>query len=346
MGVLALTASLPGLIPMFRGQVHANRDLVDFFLPMKLFLGARLRAGDIPLWDPYTESGIPFLANLQSQVFYLPNTLLSLLPLATAHGLFVAFHLALGAVGLYLWARSYGLGRAAAVIGGLAFGLGGPMVASVEFSSILAVAAWIPWGCWAASRVAGDGRARYFAAWVAAVAGMGLGGEPHLALAGAASGVLAGLVAPSSTAADARLRLRARAAWLLGGGALAAGIIAFQLLPFLELVRHSERAAGLPLALSLEHSARARELLGLLAPSAHAFDSLQAPPWGGQSYLRLHYVGVVALIGALLAVVGLAGRDRRRSEPAAVALGLLVTGWLLALGAGTPLFALLRRAGL
>ena len=121
---LALVTAAPALLPLARGELFSHRDVLTFFLPMKIFLGEWLAAGVLPLWNPHTECGLPFLANLQSQVLYPPNTLLSLLPPAACYDLYVAFHLAAAACGVYAWARAYGVRPAAAFVGGVAFGLG------------------------------------------------------------------------------------------------------------------------------------------------------------------------------------------------------------------------------
>src|SRR5437588_4811439 len=36
------------------------------------FLAASLHEGHLPLWDPFSYCGVPFFANMQSQVFYPP----------------------------------------------------------------------------------------------------------------------------------------------------------------------------------------------------------------------------------------------------------------------------------
>ena len=55
------------------------RDQGDFFYPLKLYTADRLRSGQIPLWNPLSATGEPWLANGQSGAFY-PPTLLFALP--------------------------------------------------------------------------------------------------------------------------------------------------------------------------------------------------------------------------------------------------------------------------
>src|SRR2546423_1770900 len=57
-----------GLLP------HANiGDLVTSFFPYRTIASRAVRAGTLPLWNPYMLSGAPFLANTQSALFYPLN---------------------------------------------------------------------------------------------------------------------------------------------------------------------------------------------------------------------------------------------------------------------------------
>src|SRR5437879_7777441 len=52
----------------------------------------RIRAGEVPLWNPYELGGNVLLANSQSAVLYPPNLLLYLLPLPIGINLVTALH--------------------------------------------------------------------------------------------------------------------------------------------------------------------------------------------------------------------------------------------------------------
>src|SRR5512139_1122612 len=56
-------------------------DFTDHFLPFSLFQRAELLAGRLPLWNPYTYAGHPFLADVQAAVFYPLSNLVLLLTL-------------------------------------------------------------------------------------------------------------------------------------------------------------------------------------------------------------------------------------------------------------------------
>ena len=78
LGYFALTAAFYS--PLLLG-LHSfpPGDFTDHFLPFSLFQRAELLAGRLPLWNPYTFSGHPFLADVQAAVFYpLSNLVLAL----------------------------------------------------------------------------------------------------------------------------------------------------------------------------------------------------------------------------------------------------------------------------
>lgn len=348
--LLAAAAAIPALIPALIGAIPAQRDLLVFWLPLKIYLGRRLATGDLPLWDPFTENGTPFMANLQSQVFYLPNLLTSPLPLAWAYGLFWAFHLAAAAIGMFVWARAYRIDRPGAAVAALAYSLGGPVISTLEFSSIITVAAWIPWSCWAALQLSRRPGPRTLLIYMATIGALGLSGAPHIALVAVAVALAFGVAASGSSprAAAGPAGLRASGLRLAGAGLLAGGLIAFQLLPFAELVAHSDRRAGFTLELSAMHSVQAGDLLGLLSPEADAYDTTGGSP-RGQGFLRLQYQGALALLAAAAAFTGRLARRRRLSPetvPILVAAGVTVLCWLLAAGDTLPFFPFLHRGGL
>lgn len=348
---LGAIVSIPALIPFFLGRVFIYRDLVEFFLPMKVFLHNRLMAGDLPLWDPYTYCGRPFFATLQSQVLYPPNLIACLLPMPLAFNLFAAFHLGMAAVGMHLWVRRLGMGNAAAWIAGLGYGLGGPLLATVEVSNNLSTMAWWPWIAWAASGLARTGGPRAFLALVLALAAAGLGGEPHMALFGGLLAVAVAFVLPAHEKSSAPTISKPRRFRLLAlAGCLSVGLILVQVVPFLELVKNSDRIEGMESEIAEKHSATWKDMAGYFGSNRSNFststDSLQAAQ-STQGYLRLRYTGTVCLALALLGfLAALRGTDRALGKTALFGAGIWIVSWLLAFGSASPVFSLARMSGL
>lgn len=77
---VALLAVL--VIVFFREILLGHAFLWEDFLyhdyPSRNFASVSLSMGEIPLWNPYSFNGMPFLADIQKTVFYLPCTVLAL----------------------------------------------------------------------------------------------------------------------------------------------------------------------------------------------------------------------------------------------------------------------------
>ena len=113
---------------------------------MYSFLGERLRAGQIPGWNPYQFAGAPFAADPGSGWGYLPAMLFfTALPLPAAAALFVMFHLALAGLSAYALARVLGQSIAGGLVAGAAFECSGWFYRrAVCCPAYVEVAAWLP----------------------------------------------------------------------------------------------------------------------------------------------------------------------------------------------------------
>ncbi len=81
----AVVAGFVGLAALFYAPIvlglrtFPDGDFTHHFLPFSLFLQDEVLAGRLPLWNPYTYGGHPFLADVQAAVFYpVSNALLGL----------------------------------------------------------------------------------------------------------------------------------------------------------------------------------------------------------------------------------------------------------------------------
>src|SRR5579862_7368764 len=106
-------------------------DVIQQFLSWRAFAAASLWSGHLPLWNPYTYSGQPFLAGFQSAVFYPPNLVFLILPLCRAVNVSFVGHLFLLALGMRRLASVNGLSPLAAALCGFVLALSGPVFAHV-----------------------------------------------------------------------------------------------------------------------------------------------------------------------------------------------------------------------
>lgn len=203
----------------FKGADYepANRLLMDpvlQFQPWLEFNRAMLRRGRLPLWNGLVGCGAPHLANGQSAVFD-PFHLLAYLgrwPDALAQMAFGRLWAA--GLGMFLLARSWGLGPWGRWFAGLAFPLCGFLMAWLLYPDTN-VAIWIPWLFLATDRALSRPDARGVGLLAAAVGLVLLGGHvqasAHVLIAGAA--YAAWRLRPGSPLPAAR---RAWLAWVAG----------------------------------------------------------------------------------------------------------------------------------
>jgi len=215
-----------------------NMDGARFVLPRATLLRRALAEGELPLWDPSSFLGNPFLALWQTQVFYPPAWLLLGADARHAMGLTVALHLSIAALGVFALLRSLGLVVGAGLAGALAFSFGGGMALRMGHPSFIATLAWLPWALLAVERFLATRRSRWLVGLAAFFTLLILAGQATLVVL---SGYLLGVWCMLASARLREARLVTMAvlfAALLAGTLLAAP----QLLPSVELGARSARA--------------------------------------------------------------------------------------------------------
>jgi hypothetical protein len=121
-------------------------DTATAFYPWYTFLGAGLRSGHIPLWNPHQFAGTPFAADPESGWAYLPAMLLfTFLAPTPAFNAFVVVHLMLAALGVYALARVIGMPPAGGAVASTAYVYSGFFFGhSVCCFAYSNVATWLP----------------------------------------------------------------------------------------------------------------------------------------------------------------------------------------------------------
>ncbi|NLF15354.1 MAG: YfhO family protein, partial [Anaerolineaceae bacterium] len=285
-----------------------------------------------------------------------------LMPVERAFGWGLALHVALAGLFAYYVARTLGLASFGSLVSGLAYGLGGYVVARWVFPSMVYAAAWLPLMLALAERIvhqAGQGRSRY---WLP-----GLVWPVALLATATALQLLAG---HAQTSFYSLLIVAAFALWrawqtrgaegsqrtalpAVAGLSLAilwaVALAAIQLLPSAELAAHSQRAGGLTdTQFAYALSFWPWRLISLLAPDFFG-NPARGGYWAfGTYWEETAYTGILPLILAALALLAW-WRSRRDSRPTGpVSLvpflaGLALVSLLLALGRFTPLYPLVFR---
>lgn len=131
------------------GQAYLWEDFIYQFYPFRNFATVALSRGEIPLWNPYTLGGMPFLADITSTVLYLPNILL--VPFVSGGRLnfwfvemFIVAHVVLAGVAMFYLARSLALSRIAATFSGFVYMLSGFTIVHMIHLVMICQVAWFP----------------------------------------------------------------------------------------------------------------------------------------------------------------------------------------------------------
>lgn len=306
------------------GRMLADYDAFVFFYPLRAYAAAAVQEGRLPLWNPSSFLGVPFIANPQTAFFYPPTALFFWLAVPWAYGLSLVGHMFLAGLFSYGFLRiSLALGSPSALLGAAVFMLGGVLAGQYGHLNQFSAVAWLPAILLAADRAVAHGSLRW-----AGLGGLLLGlqllaGHPQQSYMTLLVLGWLGLWRAWPTG----LRGISRAAGLVGAvGLLGFALAAVQLLPTAELARASPRASGL----SYQEA-----LAGALPPWLVARALLPSYANDLGSTELLGYVGVLPLV---LAAIGLGTADRRRLSFAGP---LALAGLLLALGGSNPLYGLL-----
>jgi len=210
------------------------RDYGAYLYPLNVFTRNSLLRGELPLWNPYSQCGVPHMAQLGS--WYPPTLLAIFLPLPWSLNIVVVLHLLWAGLGVYLLASRWGLGTFAATWAGMAAVFNGVILSSIEWAAYIAVLSWTPWIVLLAMQSWEKG-----GRWIllaALASGMQiLGGMPELVVL---TWIFVAVVWVGAVIAkNVSVRASAlRTVWII---LLASGLTSFQTLPFLDLMAHSQR---------------------------------------------------------------------------------------------------------
>ena len=275
--------------------------------------------GELPLWNPLSNCGAPFLAQWGTLALYPLSLIYLVFPLPWSLGVFCLGHLFLGGLGMYFLAHRWVDNRFAASVAGLVFAFNGVALSSLMWPNYTVALGWMPWIILLAEQGWREGKRRLLLAALVAALQM-LSGVPEFILL---TWLLLLLMLAGQLIIGSVPRVRAGGRFLLLI-VLVAGLTAVQLLPFLDLLAHSQRAPGFA---AEKWAMPGWGWANLLVPMFHYAQTPQGVFFQqGQQFLTSYYLGTGALLLALLAIWQV--RQRRVYFLAAIAL----LGLILALG--------------
>lgn len=150
-GILVLIAACFGPV-LFGGRQFAFRDAGHFYYPLYWSVQQQWRAGQLPLWEPAENGGIPLLGSPQAAVLYPGKLIYAVMPYAWGARLYIVAHVLLAFAAMRALLRSWGVGASGSMIAGFAYAFGSPVLFQYCNVIYLVGAAWAPLGFRSADR--------------------------------------------------------------------------------------------------------------------------------------------------------------------------------------------------
>jgi len=307
-------------------DVLTDKNVFDY---PKLHAAYRLwrEEGKVPLWSPYTFCGNPLVASAMPSPLY-PGNWLFLVDSYRGFTWAAFIHLVLSGFFVFLYLRALGMRATAGLLAGTTYAFSGWYLTHLYLPSYIYAATWFPLMLLSVERLVRGGGFLWIGALAGAAALSVLAGFPQVTVF---SLYLAGLYTlfrlPGAWRRHGYRPAALRCGGLLLGVALGLGLAAFQILPMFELKAHSGRAY-----MDLEDirggSLRPLGLLGLVMPDFFGNPADQGPATGtgrrpgplmprklgldgppppedwGNNYLEnAHYIGILPLLLALVALI-------------------------------------------
>jgi hypothetical protein len=328
LGVL-IAATFPQVVAGLEAFVRL--DTARFSYPVAFHYREAFWRAEIPLWNPLNSCGLPFLAQWNTMTLYPLSLFYLLFPMPWSFGVFGLGHLLLAGAGMYCLALRWAGNRMGAAVAGAAFAFNGLTWQGLMWPHTIAAWGWMPWVVLAVERGWREGGRWLILASVAGAMQMLSGGAEVILLTWLVVGVL--WLSLLFQADVSRGKLAGRA---LGIGCLVAGLSAAQILPFLDLLAHSQRSVNY--ADSGQIVMPAWGWANYLVPLFHGFRTSQGiflQPT--QNWTASYYVGVGIVGLALLAVW------RVRTHRVWLLAALVVFSLTMALGSQAYVYDVVRR---
>lgn len=134
---------------LLTGKAFLADDFIEQYFPGKTFSAVSLSKGVIPFWNPYTFSGMPFLADIQVAVFYPINILMTLfvsgdrLP-ALVLQISIIFHYLLNSIFCFYIGKHFKFTNTVSVIFALMFTYSSYMIIHMIHMPLVEAVIWLP----------------------------------------------------------------------------------------------------------------------------------------------------------------------------------------------------------
>ncbi|MDB6032786.1 MAG: putative rane protein [Verrucomicrobiales bacterium] len=303
-------ASFPGVVMGFDSLFY--RDFGIFGAPLASYHRQAFWQGQLPLWNPLNNCGLPFAAQWNSMVFYPFSLVYLLLPFPWSLNVFCLGHAAMAGLAMY-WLAEWWLGRRnsfGAAVAGLAFAWNGFTLHALMWPNNIAAFAWMPLVILAVQKGVAKGGKSLFCAALCGAVQMLTGAPEIIAFTWGAAFLFLFIRPPAEESSESQpacmvgFKFKAEGYRTLRRFsvvfALVLGLCAIQLLPFLELVGLSQRSRNFG---DNSWSLPAWGLANFLVPLFRSTPSrLNVYSQDEQQWTSSYYVGIGVILFALIAL--------------------------------------------
>src|SRR4051794_11195754 len=315
---LLLLAAFPKVLLGLESFVHRDYGVLAY--PFVQYSHESFWRGELPLWNPLSNCGAPFLAQWGTMTLYPFSLFYLIFPLPWSLSYFCLGHLALGAFGMYFLARRWAGNSFGCGLAGLAYVFNGVTFSCLQWPNYAAALAWMPWLVLWTERSWKEGGRWMCVAAVGAAMQM-LTGVPEIVLF---TWLILGAlwIQAFFGGTNSRAKLVGRVGLVV---LLAAGLCAAQLLPFFDLLAHSQRDRTFS---NTRWPMPGWGWANILVPLFHYCETFQGPFFQyGQEFLSSYYPGMVLLVLALCALW-----SNRRDKRVLLLGAAILLAYVLALG--------------
>ena len=130
-------------LPALLGHAVLPGDDLTQNLPLRVLAGQEIRAGHLPLFDPYIWSGAPLLAGWNAAAAYPLAWLFAIVPGTAAWTVNMIATWAVAGLGMFCFLRALRLASLASLLGAFSFAFAGGMSAQVSHFGLVAGMSWM-----------------------------------------------------------------------------------------------------------------------------------------------------------------------------------------------------------
>ena len=272
------------------------RDFGSLAYPIIHYQKESFLSGEIPLWNPLSHCGIPFLAQWGTMTLYPPSLFYIFLPLPWSLNVFCLLHLIFGAVGMYRFARRWINDDLPALFSAVASVFNGIILSCLMWPNYTAALAWAPWIFYAFEKAVCTGGKYILFAIIFSVFQF-MSGVPEIL-------IITHIITFSIViynVIDNKARIITAVSRYLLVIISVLFICAMQLLPFLDLLQQSHRTADIDFT---KWSMPGWGLANFFVPLFHYFKTYQNTfVQSEQAFITSYYFPLGTLVLSLLGII-------------------------------------------